>query len=208
MRTLSPRQQEILKFLESFVAEFGMAPSLREVAEHFGIAPATASGHLRALQKKHALSRSNKARSIVLTAGDPADAVLKIPVYGRFGSPSPEDNEQFIEGVTYLHRTAAGHLPRERLFALRVNDESLRELGIFRGDTAVFAPPDAVPPRLGDVVAAFVGDRELIRSFFPRGSGGTVMLRAAHPGIPGTELKLSELRILGVLIALQRNYSR
>ena len=208
MRALSPRQQEILKFLETFAAEFGMSPSLREVAEHFGIAQATASGHLRALQKKHALRRSNKARSIVLTSGDAADAVFKIPLYGRFESPDPEDNEQFIEGAAHLHRTAVGHLPRERLFALHVNDESMRDLGIFRGDTAIFAPPDEVPPRLGDVVAAFVGDRELIRSFFPHGAEGKVMLRAAHPGVPGVELEASEVRILGVLIALQRSYPR
>lgn len=208
MRALSPRQQEILKFLESFAAEFGMSPSLREVAEHFGIAQATASGHLRALQKKHALRRSNKARSIILTSGDAADAVFKIPLYGRFESPDPEDNEQFIEGSAHLHRTAVGHLPRERLFALHVNDESMRDLGIFRGDTAIFAPPDEVPPRLGDVVAAFVDGAVLIRSFFPHGADGTVSLRSAHPEIPELELAAAGVRVMGVLIALLRHYPR
>ena len=208
MRSLSARQSEILEFLAAFSAAHGMAPSIGEVAEHFGIAPATASGHLRALQKKRLIERSGKARSIVLIGRDPASAVLKIPLYGRFDDPVPEENRPYLEGVVHLHRSAAGNLPGESLFALRVPDGAMRDLGIVRDDTAVFAPPSELTPRLGDVVAAFTGGAALIRSFFPRGSGETVALRSAHPGVPETVVAASELRILGVLIALLRCYPR
>ena len=208
MRSPSARQSEILEFLANFAAAHGMAPSIGEVAEHFGIAPATASGHLQALRRKHLIERSGKARSIVLIGRDPAAAVLKIPLYGRFDDPDPEENRPYLEGVVHLHRSAAGNLPGESLFALRVPDGAMRDLGIFRDDTAVFAPPAELTPRLGDVVAAFVGGAAVIRSFFPHGSGGTVSLRASHPQIPETELATSDVRILGVLIALLRRYPR
>ena len=208
MRPPSARQSEILAFLESFAETNGMAPSIAEVAEHFGIAPATASGHLRALQKKGLLRRSEKARSIVLAGRDPADAVLKIPLYGRLVDLAPEDNRSYQEGVVHLHRSAAGNLPGEALFALRVGDGAMRDLGIFRDDTAVFAPPSALTPRLGDVVAAFVGGEALIRSFFPHGTGDTVSLRPAHSGMDELELPASEVRVVGVLIALLRRYPR
>ena len=208
MRQPSARQSGILAFLESFAAANGMAPSIAEVAAHFGIAPATASGHIRALQKKGLLNRSAKARSIVLTGRDPADAVLKIPLYGRIVDPTPENNRPYQEGVIHLHRSAAGNLPGEVLFALRVGDGAMRDLGIFRDDKAVFAPPSALTPRLGDVVAAFVGETVLIRSFFPHGIGGTVSLRPAHPGMDELELPASEVRVVGVLISLLRRYPR
>lgn len=208
MRPPSARQSEILAFLESFAETHGMAPSIAEVAEHFGIAPATASGHLRALQKKHLISRSAKARSIVLTGRDPAEAVLKIPLYGRLVDALPEENRPYQEGVVHLHRSAAENLPGEALFALRVGDGAMRDLGIFRDDTAVFAPPSELMPRLGDVVAALVGGAVLIRSFFPHGSDGMISLRSAHPGIAELELPAAEVRIMGVLIALLRRYPR
>jgi len=198
MRPPSARQSEILSFLESFA----------EVAEHFGIAPTTASGHLRALQKRGLLSRSEKARSIVLAGRDPADAVLKIPLYGRLVEFSPDENRSYQEGVVHLHRSAAGNLSGEALFALRVGDGAMRDLGIFRDDMAIFAPSSALTPRLGDVVAAFVGGEALIRSFFPHGTGGTVSLRPAHPGMAELELQAAEVRVIGVLIALVRRYSR
>ena len=92
MRELSARQREILDFLDSYASAHGMAPSLSEIAASFGIAPATVSGHLRALQKKRRLNRSPKARSIVLTKRDAPEPVLKIPVYGRLVSPDMEEN--------------------------------------------------------------------------------------------------------------------
>ena len=208
MRPPSARQSGILAFLANFAEANGMAPTIAEVAAHFGIAPTTASGHIRALQKKGLLSRSAKARSIVLAGRDPADAVLKIPLYGRLADPSPEENRHYQEGVVHLHRSAAGNLPGEALFALRVGDGAMREPGILRDDTAVFAPPSELTPRLGDVVAAFVGGAVLIRSFFPHATDGTVSLRPAHPGMDELELPASEVRVVGVLIALLRRYPR
>ena len=208
MRSPSARQSEILDYLESFAAANGMAPSISELAEHFGIAPATASGHLRALQKKGLLTRSGKARSIVLTGRESTSAVLRIPLYGRLAGPSAEDDRAYMEGVVHLHRSAAGNLPGDSLFALRVGDGAMRDLGIFRDDTAIFAPPSVLSPRIGDVVAAFVGGETLIRSFFPRGGGATVSLRAAHPDLPEAEFPAAEVRLAGVLIALLRRYPR
>lgn len=208
MRPPSARQSEILAFLENFVDTNGMAPSVGEVAEHFGIATATAAGHLAALRKKHLIERSGKARSIVLVGRDRAGAVLKVPLYGRLVDPDPEENRPYLEGVVHLHRSVAGNLPGESLFALRVPDGAMRDLGIFRDDTAIFAAASELPPRLGDVVAAFVDGAVSIRSFFPHGSGETVSLRPAHPGMTETESPASEVRVLGVLIALLRCYSR
>ena len=206
MRALSARQREVLEFLRAFASSHGMAPTIREVARHFHIAPTTAAEHLRALRNKHLINRSGRARSIVLVSGDPAEAVMKIPLYGRLTSPGIADNRHLMEGIVYLRRPAAGRQNPGGCFALHVRDESMRGLGIFRDDVAIFAQIGDNAPRLGDVVAAFVRGAELIRSYFPRENSGTVVLRAAHPDIPDLELENAEVHLLGVLIALQREY--
>ena len=206
MRALSARQREVLEFLRAFASSHGMAPSISEVAQHFHIAPATAAEHLRALRNKHIINRSGRARSIVLVSGDPAEAVMKIPLYGRLTSPDIADNRHLMEGIVYLRRPAAGRQAHEGCFALHVRDESMRGLGIFRDDVAIFAQTGDNAPRLGDVVAAFVRGAELIRSYFPRERTGTAVLRAAHPDVPDLELENAEVHLLGVLIALQREY--
>ena len=207
MRPPSARQNEILGFLESFSAANGMAPSIGEVATHFGIAPSTAAEHLRALQKKQLIRRSGKARSIVLVGRDPAEGVLKIPLFGRLTEQVSADSPE-QEGVVHLHRSAVGNLPGESLFALRVGDGAMRNLGIFRDDTAVFAPAAELPPRIGDVVAVLAGDAAVIRSFFPLGDGSTIALRSAHPEFPEMRLPAARIRVLGVLISLLRRYPR
>jgi len=208
MKTLSPRQREVLDLIRKFTADHGMAPSIKELAESLGIAPATAAGHLRALQKKQMLVRSSKARSIVVAGAADANAMLKIPVFGRLSSPEPASDTAGMEGAVYMHRSTAGHIRGSGSFALRIRDEAMCGLGILRGDVAVFARPAEVPPRIGNVVAAFVNGSEVVRMYFPRAKEGIVALRAADPETPEMLIPAREFKLMGVLIYLQRNYLR
>ena len=207
MKELSPRQREVLAFIESHLAECGFPPSLGEIALNSGIAPATAAGHLAALRRKGFIDRSAKARSIVLRSGvkNPSP-VLTIPVYSRIASPDFSEDRSGIEGVCCIHRSELGHLPFERLFALRVADEAMQKLGIFRNDIAVLRPPEP-PPRIGDIAAVIVHGRTVLRSFFPL-AGGAVALRPAHDSVPETAAGPGEFQVIGVLIAVQRFYLR
>ena len=66
MKGLTSKQQSIVEFIENFTAAMEMAPTIYEIAEHFGIKTSTVFAHIRALQKKNILHRSSKARSIAL----------------------------------------------------------------------------------------------------------------------------------------------
>ena len=102
MRELSKRQREVLEFLRNYHSAHGMAPSVSEIAEHFGVSAATASGHLRALRGKHCLTRTSRARSIVLAERYSAEPTLRIPVYGKLVSPKLEDNDAYRENVVCM----------------------------------------------------------------------------------------------------------
>lgn len=56
---LTPRQQNILDFVQEFQEKHGFPPSIREIGEFFGIRSTNGvSDHLRALEKKGFLTRS------------------------------------------------------------------------------------------------------------------------------------------------------
>ena len=67
-KTLSPRQKEILKFVEGFVKRMGYSPTRRDISECFGFASQNAAEqHLKALARKGALRLiPGIARGIVL----------------------------------------------------------------------------------------------------------------------------------------------
>ena len=62
---LTQRQQEILRYIESYLDARGYSPSMEEIANHFGIASLNAiHKHLRVLQERGFIRRlSNRARS-------------------------------------------------------------------------------------------------------------------------------------------------
>lgn len=66
---LTPRQQLVLDYIREFVAKHQYAPTIREIADEFGItSPNGVMCHLKALEKKGHIKRSPIAsRSIVLT---------------------------------------------------------------------------------------------------------------------------------------------
>lgn len=65
MHDLTNRQQEILAYLKSATDERGFAPSIREVAAHFGMTAKGAYDHIKALERKGVITRQDRtARSV------------------------------------------------------------------------------------------------------------------------------------------------
>ena len=83
MTYLTKRQREILDFIRSFQRDRGYAPSLEEIASHFGLSAAsTVHEHLVNLTEKGYLRRGwNRARSIEpLVAGEAVDELFHFRV--------------------------------------------------------------------------------------------------------------------------------
>lgn len=103
MKGLTGKQKNIVEFISDFTNTMEMAPTIYEIAEHFGIKTSTVFAHVRALQKKSVLQRSSKARSISLLKQHrkqriPAGAHT-IPVYeadGIFSAKTPSANSDLV----------------------------------------------------------------------------------------------------------------
>ena len=210
MKTLTEKQKNILEFIEEFLDREGMAPTVYEIAAHFDIKTSTVFAHLRALQRKKQLSRSSKARSISLinrpnSRNKVPQGALLIPLLGRVNAGAPAESLEYKEGEVCISSTLAPDCSPENLFALRVQGESMRDLGIYEGDIVIVAQT-AVKPRSGDIVVALLqGGEVTVKSFFPK-TQGRIELRPANPEYNVQIYPASEVSIQGRVIELRRKY--
>ncbi len=209
MHGLTDKQRDILNFIEDFQDKAGMPPTVQEIADHFDVKSSTIFAHLRALQRKNQLARSSKARSISLMRQRTPSAKLPqgiwtIPLLGRVSAGEPAESLEFMESEVKIPVGFAGQNNAAKLYALRIQGESMRDLGMFEGDIVVVAPVEM--PRPGDIVVALVqGGETTVKSYFPINST-TIELRPANPQYqPQFHLK-DQIKIQGRVVALIRNY--
>lgn len=199
---LTTRQQQVLAFIELHHRQHGVAPSLREIQAHFGLAsPFGIQRHLDALIAKGALRRlAGKARGLALPAAStrrrPPPAA--IPLYGTIPAGLPVDAVQEPDAYVALDAATLGVRDARHLFALRVRGDSMTGAGILDDDVVFLTPRE---PRPRDIVAALIdGESTLKRYLVERGQP---VLRAENPRYPDL-LPVAELIIQGVMVGLLR----
>src|SRR3954462_14740503 len=108
MKYLTERQRDILNFIRSFQKERGVAPTHREICDHFGfLSYGTVYKHLSLLQKKGLIRRDwNQKRGVEVvepaakanTAASPG--ALKLPLFGYIAAGQPLAVEVSDETIT------------------------------------------------------------------------------------------------------------
>lgn len=208
---LTNRQQEILDFILGYFKENCFWPTVRDIQQHFGFrSPNAALGHLRALERKKALSRCpSQARAFKLPSHQspdlPANAidVVDIPVYGSIAAGYPDGIESAgVVGRLQIDAETAGVGRPNNAFALRVRGESMIDAGIFDGDVVIL---ERVEPRNGDIVAALIDGETTLKRFI-KGNRQSPYLKAENVNYPELH-PVSELIIQGVARAVTRKIS-
>ena len=205
MKGLTERQQETLDFIESFTEREGMAPTIYEIADQFNIKSATSFAHVRALQRKGYLTRSNKARSMTLTntTTRPRNLsfMLSIPLLGRISAGMPLMAEENIERNIQIDPSSFNGLKADgKLFALQVNGESMRDAGILDGDSIIIKQQENA--NIGDIVVAMVNGDTTVKQLYI--DGGKIELRPCNPDFETQFYDPSDVFIQGKVVALQR----
>ncbi|NOY74595.1 MAG: repressor LexA [Kiritimatiellaeota bacterium] len=207
MKGLTARQKDFIHFIERFSVTEGMAPTVYEIADHFGIKTSTVFAHLKALQKKGFITRSSKARSIALSRKVAILErrklpVVEIPLFKKLEAGKRSDSSQNREGTITFDSTFLGG-DVNHLFALRVVGDAMSGLGIFDADVVIVRETHSI--RRGDVVVALVGGETLLRSYYPA-KDVKLELRPANTEFESLALPIEELEIMGKVIGLQRQY--
>lgn len=175
MAELTPRQLEILQFIQRRVRADGYPPSQRDIAEQFGFTQNAARDHLLALVKKGEVEISpNGARAIRLLK-DAESSPEGLPLLGRIaaGAPisAPGNAEHWLKVDPELFRPRAD-------FLHRVQGDSMIDAGIQSGDlVGIHGQAEA---NNGEIIAACLLDRRTgfetitLKRYFRRGAKVTL----------------------------------
>lgn len=188
----STKREEILAFLNEFIADNGYAPSIREIMGAVGLkSTASVQYHLEALNRYGYINmEGNKKRAITLPAGSHGK---QIPIVGVVTAGLPILAIENIEG--YIPWDGP-----DNCFALRVRGESMIGAGILDGDKVVVRPQPTAEN--GEIVVALLGDEATVKRF--RRKNGRVWLLPENPDfepIDGTYAT-----IIGKVKAVIRDY--
>lgn len=154
MVKLTPRQNEVLKFIKYYIEDTGYPPTRADIAKELGFKSANASEeHLKALAKKGAIEMiPGASRGIRL----PIDE--GIPIIGRVAAGEPILAEEHVED--YCEISPSFFSPRAD-YLLMVRGDSMKNCGILDGD--LLAVHRTAHVNNGDIVVARIGDEVTVK---------------------------------------------
>jgi repressor LexA len=159
MKKLTPKQQQVLTWVEEAIQQTGQAPTIRELQEKLGCAsPMGAVSHLDALEAKGYITKlDGKARGLILNTGGEGrsnDDLVQVPLVGNIACGMPIWAEEMIEEVLTLPRTLVRYT--QDVFMLRAKGDSMNLAGIEDGDLIVFHKQETADN--GDKVVVLLGN--------------------------------------------------
>lgn len=201
MTNLTKRQREIYEYIRDFIEENGYAPSLEEIAGHFGLSSvATVHEHLENLESKGVLRRdANRSRAVEITRPGLSQAV-DLPLLGRVAAGEP------IEAVADTETIAVPQdlLGRGETFVLEVSGDSMVDEHIADGDFVIVERRDIA--RDGERVVALIDNESATLKTFRRQPDGRIRLDPANPQFEPQIYDAARVRIQGVAIGVLRKY--
>lgn len=205
MKTLTPRQSELLKFIEAYQWEHGASPTLREMREHFEVSSDNGIlKHLKGLEEKGYLHKDDTPRGIKLLDTikqkmEMAEQIVSVPLVGTIPAGGPVLAQESILGTFEVGK---GLMRMENgAFLLRVTGNSMIGAGIYERDMVLVAPKRKA--RTGDVVVALVDGESTVKRYVEQ--NGKKFLKAENPEYEDIHPE-QELEIQGVVVGLIRNY--
>lgn len=201
---LTPRQKQILEFIESYLAENGVAPTLREIRQRFGYSSyGTVHKHLKLLQEKGYLRRHwNQKRGLELAGGEDEERVggVELPFFGLIAAGRPIEALPGDDAVGVPDHLLAGS--SQEHYVLRVVGDSMIDEGIHDGDLVVVLKRDAA--RSGEMVVALVGNEATLKRYYPEGQ--SVRLQPANARMEPMRVPASDVQVQGVVVGLMRRF--
>ena len=197
---ITDSQRRALAAIRSYVARRGFPPSIQELGELLGTAPASAHEQVSQLVRKGYLRRdARKARSLEILK-EPEAAVAElvpVPIVGRVAAGQPILAVENVVGELLVERQLVGRAP---CFALKVEGDSMIGAGIHDGDHVVVRQQPIAES--GDIVVALLGDEATVKRLHI--AGERIELRPENrllrPIQVGPE---DDLRIAGKVMAVR-----
>jgi len=205
---LTPRQRQVLEFIDAEVRHRGYPPSVREIGEAVGLSSSsTVHAHLAALQDKGYLTRDpTKPRALEvhldIESGQPIERrpVRHVPLVGDVAAGTGVLAAENIEETLPVPEDFTGD---GTLFMLRVRGESMIDAGILDGDFVVVRQQPTA--EAGEtVVAGIPGEEATVKTYLRRRN--KVVLRPENAAMAEMVFDPDEVTIYGKVVSLLRRF--
>ena len=210
MTTLSPKQQQMAKFIHSFWEDRGYPPTIRDIVKGCGISSTSVVNYnLNILEREGYIRRhSEVARGIELMVRSPSSGYrIQVPIIGQIaaGEPIPvptADTWDVTASSETLEVTKDLTRGREGIYALRVRGWSMVDALVNDGDIVLMEYVNAVDN--GEVAAIWLkAEREAtLKKFYAE--SGRIRLQPANSQMQPIYVEPDNVDIQGRVIAVIR----
>jgi repressor LexA len=205
---LSPRQREILEFVNAHVDEHGYPPTVREIGQAVGLtSPSTVHAHLARLEAAGLIRRDpTKPRALEVIEGGrgrerahavaaPPAGTTVLPLIGDVAAGTGLVADEQIEDMVAVPEQLCSNAD----FLLTIKGDSMIDAGILDGDFVVVRRQNDA--RDGEIVVALIGDEDAtVKRFFREGR--RVRLQPENESME--PMYPEQVRILGTVKAVLR----
>lgn len=208
---LTKRQIQIFEYIQSYVSQHKIPPSMREICKGVGLSsPSTVHMHLKVLEDKGYIQKDgSKSRSLVVNndaeekeskiknVADKAE-IFYLPLVGNIAAGSPILAQQNIEEEVPLPKTL---IDSNSSFMLHVRGNSMINKGIYDGDTIIVRQQQTA--NNGDIVVALLGEEATVKTFYKEKD--CVRLQPENDSME--PIFTRDVQILGVVVGLLRSFN-
>lgn len=212
---LTKRQREILDYIVPLI-DTENPPTVKSVAEHFGISHKAASDHIKALVDKKYIARTKyKSGSISFIPNEPKVSrsgilaehahlpqvsgtnrdVVEIPVYRRIQISDPFLNPKDIQGIIPIPFVWI-QFYKDEVFGYIIRDSAMSGAGICNEDIAIMRR--ICDPDMSDITLVNVNKQNVLRRFYE--SSGKVILMPDNPEMFPQTHDSDDITVIGTYI--------
>ncbi len=213
-KNLRPRQQQILDFIEQFLDENGIPPTVRDIQRGCSISSTSVVDYnLRLMERDGYLKRrSEVARGIELldeTGLPVANGAARVQIVGSIaaGEPIPAFSSEGVDSAAEFDIVEVRPDLKKRhgtLYALSVKGTSMIDALIDDGDVVVIKPTNTA--RNGEMVVAWLREEEeaTLKKFFREGD--QVRLQPANSTMDPIYVSADNVEVKGRVVEVLRQF--
>jgi len=198
MSPITPKQKQVLDFIETHIAREGYSPSQPEIARAFGFKSlGTVQNYLVRLEREGVLAKDRNARRGMRVLR-PKQNGFELPLAGTVAAGRPIEAVE-TQGTIEVPASMVG--PGDN-FVLRVQGDSMVGDGILDGDYVVVRKQASAEN--GQTVIALIREEATVKRFYRRGPH--IELHPANPSMQPILVQDEEcFRIEGVVVGVIRH---
>ena len=214
---LTPKEKNVLEFIESYIEDNGYSPSFVEIKDHFGFASNNSvQNYVKQLETKNYLHNPGTNQKRALRVMHSAQALpenlkeiqtrltpnVTVPLLGMVAAGAPIEHLKHDE---YIDIPVSLLKKPDQTYALQVQGNSMIDDGIHDGDTILVQRQEYASD--GEIAVAVVNHEATVKRIYrPKKNGGKMELRPANSTMESFWYMPAEVDIRGIVVGLIRKY--